>query len=525
MKKVISVIICVIMLFSVCAPAYAQENDVTPFVLVTGMDVLPLYKDYGTEDEQKVWGLTGDSFLTLGKELIKPVLKLAADKDKDAFSLSLLSAVDSMFEYLKCDDNGDSLYNIQTPQFPASMADYEWVYADEVKDEQGILNAAVEKYGAENVYFYNYDWRLDPLCHADGLNELIESIKAEKGCDKVNLACCSMGGTVSMAYLYKYGHNSIRNFMLLSTAFQGVTAVGDMFEGDLYIEKNALIRRVVNLGKGDLKEFLFKALMYAVDKTGLADTLVDWANGVIDNAIDNIIDILLKDTFGKMPGIIDLITAEDYEDSKEFMLDAEKNAEIIKRCDEYIYNVQSKAKEILDSAKSDGTGVYVVCQYNMQALPVTHSSDLNNDLLIDVKYASAGAVCADLGCTLPESYVQAVDDGHNHLSPDNVIDASTCMYPDSTWFIKDQAHVDYNVGPTTDFIFWLADSDSQLTVYDNAQYSQFMIFDYDDNTLESMNGEYKEPFDYFGYITTVLDFIIVFYKKFMGAVWSIITSL
>ncbi len=524
MKKLLSVILCVVLLSGVFTVAYAEKAETVPFVLVTGMDVLPLYKDYGTENEQKVWGLTGDSFLTLGKELVLPLGKLCLDRDKAAFGKALLKAVDKTFEYLKCDDNGDSLYNIQTPQFPTSMADFEWVYADETKDEQGILNAAVQKYGAENVYFYNYDWRLDPLCHADGLNELIESIKAEKGCDKVNLACCSMGGTVSMAYLYKYGHASIKNFMLLSTAFQGVAAVGDMFEGDLYLDKEALIRRVVNLGKGDLKEFLFKALMYAVDKVGVADVLVDWANGVIDSLLDDVYDLLLKDTFGKMPGIIDLIAAEDYESSKAFMLDKDKNAAVISRCDDYIYNVQSKAKEILDAAKADGTGVYVVCQYNMQALPVSHSSDLNNDLLIDVKYASAGAFCADLGCTLPENYTQKVNDGHNHLSADGVIDASTCMYPDSTWFIKDQAHVDYNVGETTDFIFRLADSDTQKTVFDSARYTQFMIYDYDDNTLAPIADDYKEPFDIFALITRITDFIIDLYKKFLGAVISFIAA-
>lgn len=328
-----------------------------------------------------------------------------------------------------------------------------------------------------------------------------------------------------MSYIYKYGSESLNNFMLLSTAFQGVTAVGEMFDGKLYLDKEALIRRVVNLGKGDLKEFLFKSLMYAVDKVGAADFLVDFANGIIDTAKEDIYDILLKDVFGKMPGIIDLINSEDYEAAKAFMLDKNTNAEIIKRCDEYIYNVQTKAKDLLDSAKSNGTSVYVVCQYNMQALPVSPSSDLNNDLMIDVKYASAGAVCADLDCSLPDGYVQKVNDGHNHLSPDGVVDASTCMYPDSTWFIKDQAHVDFNVGPSTDFIFFLADSDEQLNVFDDARYSQFMIYDYDDNTLAPMTEDYEAPTDYFDILTKILDFAIDLYKKICQTVINYILSL
>lgn len=512
MKKIVSLVMCLIMLAGIFIPASAMRNETVPFVLVSGMDVLPLYKDYGTENEQKVWGLTGASFATLGKELAKPLLKLSLNHDKKAFAQSLLTGLDKTFEYLKCDDNGDSLYNIKTPQFPTSMAENEWVYKDEKKDEQGILNAAVQKYGAENVYFFNYDWRLDPLTHADDLNTLIESIKDEKNCDKVNLACCSMGGVVSMAYIYKYGHDSLKNFMLLSTAFQGVTAVGDMYEGKLYLDKEALIRRVVNLGKGDVKEFLFKSLMYAVDKIGLADSLVDWANGIIDTYLDDIYDLLLKDVFGKMPGILDLVAAEDYETAKAYMLDSSKNAKIIERSDEYIYNVQTKAKSILDSAMSDGVGVYVICQYNMQALPVSVNSDLNNDLLIDVKYASAGAYCADLDKTLSDGYKQAKEDGHNHLSADRVVDASTCMYPENTWFIKDQAHVDYNVGPSTDFIFWLADSDKQLTVFDSSEYPQFMKYDYDDNSLEPLKEQAKKKFDLFSIITGFFDTVIMIFR-------------
>ncbi len=513
MKRLLSLVICIFMITGICMPAYAVQKESVPFILVSGMDVLPLYKDYGTDNERKVWGITGDSFAALGKELAKPLLKLCVDRNKKVFGQSLLKSLCKTFEYLKCDDNGDSLYNIRTPQFPTSMADNEWVYKNEKKDEQGILNAAVRKYGAENVYFFNYDWRLDPLEHADDLNTLIESVKREKGCEKVNLACCSMGGVISMAYIYKYGHSSLNNFLLLSTAFQGVAAVGDMYQGKLYFDKEALIRRVINLGKGDVKEFLFKALMYAADKSGIADSLVDFADGVIDSMKEDIYDILLKDVFGKMPGILDLAAACDYEDAKAYMLDTDRNAELISRCDEYIYNVQSKAKEILDSAKNDGVGVYIVCQYNMQALPVSVSSDLNNDLLIDVKYASAGAYCADLGKTLSSAYKQAVSDGHNHLSADRVIDASTCMYPENTWFIKDQAHVDYNVGPSTDFIFRLADLERQLTVFDDENYTQFMIYDYDKNSLKPLEAESgKRKFYLFKIISDFFDTIFNFFR-------------
>ncbi|MGN1479276.1 MAG: esterase/lipase family protein, partial [Acutalibacteraceae bacterium] len=477
-----------------------------------------LYKD----NDEQVWPLTGDSLVTLGSKLVLPVTKLLLDKDYDSFCDSAMPSLCENFEYMRCDESGDSLYQISTPTFPESMADYPELYQDEVKDEQGILNAACRKYGADNVYFFNYDWRLDPLEHADSLNTLIEHIKQVKNCDKVNLACCSMGGTVTMSYIYKYGSDSINNLMLLSTAFQGVKAVGDMFSGELYIDKDALMRRIVNLGKGDLKEFIFEALMYALDKSGVAQGVSDIANSVLDKISDRLYDEFLTELFGTMPGIWDLTAAEDYEKAKAFMLDESANAILIKRVDEYIYNVQSKAKELLDFAVSNGTRVYIVCQYNMQSLPVSENCDMNNDLLIDVKFASGGAVCADLGETLGDNYIQAVADSHNHLSADSVIDASTCMYPESTWFIKDQAHVDYNVGPTTDFIFWLASSDTQLTVFDSEVYTQFMLYDYDDNTLIQITQGYAEKPDLFYTLVDIIQKVSGFIKTIVVKILDII---
>ena len=181
---------------------------------------------------------------------------------------------------------------------------------------------------------------------------------------------------------------------------------------------------------------------------------------------------------------------------------------LIKTIDEYHYNVQSKAYDILKAAESD-TSIYITAQYNMQGLPVSETStDSNNDFLIDVNYASGGAVCSKLGETLPDSYVQAKNCGHDHLSADGQIDASTCMFPEQTWFIRDMAHVDYPVGESADFIIWLAASDQQLTVRDSEKYPQFMKYDSSENTLSPVTPELLKP--------TVVEYIFAFLSKLVS---------
>lgn len=487
MKKLISILLTVIMIFSSAVCAFAYEGD-TPFILVAGMNVMPLY-----DGDTQVWPLTQDKIVSLAKSLASPLSQLVKTKDYSAFGEKALPAVYSVLSPLECDADGESVYNITTPVYNENMSAYPELYKSEDKDELGIVRAACEKYGAENVYFYNYDWRLDPLVHADGLRGLVETAMREHNTDRVNIACCSMGGTVVTSYLYKYGAENVKNVIMLSTAFQGVESVGAMLSGELYIDKDALFNRICDLGKTDITSLFYNILTIAADTAGLGGAVEDICADVLNELKDDIYSSVLKKVFGCMPGIIDLTAAEDYENAKAFMLDGNANAKLIARCDEYIYNVQMNAKSILEKAIDDGANVYIVCQYGLQGLPVYSHTASNTDLLIDVKYASGGAVSADLGETLPEDYIQSVDNGHNHISADRMIDASTCMFPEYTWFIKNQAHVDYNVGASTDFILYLADSDEQLTVSD-ADYPQFMYYSAADNSLTQLNAKSSKSF-------------------------------
>ena len=489
MKKVISVLLSVIISLSsaVCAAAYDGEKN-TPFILVAGMNVMPLY-----ENDNQVWPMKRDTVVSLAKQLVYPISELIKTKNYKAFGDKALPVVYSAVSKLECDENGDSVYNITAPAYDKNMSNYPELYKDENKDELGIVRAACEKYGAENVYFYNYDWRLDPLEHADGLNTMIETALKKHNASRVTLACCSMGGTVVTSYLYKYGAKNVKNILMLSTAFQGVEAVGAMLSGELYIDKDALMNRVGDLGKTDICSLFYNILMIAADTAGLGDRVEDICTDILNNLKDEIYSEILKKVFGTMPGIFDLTAFEKYENAKSFMLDSNVNAKMISRCDEYIYCVQSKAKDLLEGAIDDGANVYIVCQYNLQGLPVYSHVSSNTDLLIDVKYASGGAVSSELDSVLPDDYVQAVGDGHDHISKDRMIDASSCMFPEYTFFIKNQAHVDYNVGDTTDFIFYLADSDKQLSVFDS-DYTQFMYYNANKNTLTPLNKNSSKSF-------------------------------
>ena len=375
-KILISVILCLTVAFCSLIPAFATEPK-TAFIVVSGMNTFPLYKD-----SEKVFPTSTKTIMKLASKIVLPLVEFFRDGDYNKL--------------------GDAL-------FPAA----EEAFDDLVKDEGGVVRAGIEAFGADNTYFFNYDWRLDPLKHADELNKFIKNVKAETKCDRVALAAFSMGGTVTLSYLYKYGSKDVDSVSLCSTAFQGTSCMGSMFSGDMSIDAYGLIRRMAQLTRNDFLDELIMFLNNSLDAYKINASIDGYINNILTNLNDRLYKELIVPVFGYMPGLWALVDARNYEESKNFML-AGADTELIKAIDEYHRNVQARAYDILKVAEKDTT-IYITAQYNMQGLPISESSTTsNNDFLIDVNYASGGAICSRLDETLPEDlYVSRTDMVHS----------------------------------------------------------------------------------------------------------------
>lgn len=480
MKRIMSVILAAVMLFGCASAAFAVygcDCGTSPLIVVSGMAAWPLVQDEGTENEKQVFAPDTESILKLVGEIAGPLALFAVNKDYNKLGDSLIPAVKELLEPLACNADGSSKYNITTNIYPESMENYpEFANNTEfTANEPAVVREAVEKIGADHVYYFNYDWRLDPMDHAKELRKYVEKAKAETGHDKVNLAGASMGGTIIASYLAMYGSDDIDNFTMLSSAFTGTSIVGNLYNGRLEINKDGLVRILKEVVGVEAVNILFDAL----DKAGVFDILVNFADSLFANLQDRIYDEVFQDTFITMPGIWDLIALEDYEDAKAYLLDPRTDANLIARVDNYHYNVQAKLPELLEEAMENGVKVNVVSHYNMQGVPITPSYNEQNDNVIDTKYTSGYAVCAYLDETLPADYKQqntvCQDATHNHISADRIIDASTCLLPEQTWFLKNQKHVGYMYHTELmDFILMLCLGDIQYTVDNTQQYSQFM---------------------------------------------------
>lgn len=458
MKKIISVILSVFLLLGVLAPAaYAADDECdcgfSPVIYVAALGSASVYADYGTSSQRKLFRPDTTTLIKDAVAALAPAVDDLLSGDYETFGHALTGFVNSAFGDLALDGDGNSAENVQ--------AQY-----NEITDGT---------HGVDNSFYFNYDFRLDPYEHADRLYEYIQQMKELTGHDKVQLKASSMGGVVTMAYLERYGTEDIETIILQCCPLQGTAVAGDLFNGKVVIDKDALINyaldAIPNLENDPLQGLLI-TLVNVLNELGVWDFLVSKADTLVPELIDMVYEESLIPIFGSMPGLWSFVPDDSYESAKELMVNAETQAGIIEKIDAYHYNVQCNAASILQQA-NETVKIYIIAGYDVQRTPLVESFMNTSDGTVDTKYASVGAVCADYGTTLSDDYVQAVDDGHDHLSADGKIDASTCALPESTWFINDMLHSTTHDGHK-EFYKWLLTSEEQQTVFSNPDYPQFM---------------------------------------------------
>lgn len=465
-RRIFSIILAAILLLCASLPVFAKSEKCScgtpPVIYVAALGSAKLYLDKGTENERLLFRPDTAAYLRLAARLAPAIARLAIDKNYDAFGDALIDGVRGVFGDLQMDENGDSTDRVTSDAKLPDNPDH----------------------GVDKSYYFAYDFREDPLTVADKLHEYISCVKKLTGHDTVLLRASSMGGVMTMAYFYKYGTDGIDACIFQCCPILGTQVAGDLFTKKIVIDPEALARYASQLPtdeqwQSDLLCIVLDMLNYA----GVFKALVGVADKLLENLTDRVFEELMYPVFGSMPGIWSFVTDDEYEQAKKMAFDENTSKRLISRLDEYHYNVQCKAGEILNRAKNNGVKIMIVAGYNKQRTPLVESYMSNSDATVDTKYASVGATVADLGSALPEGYVQKNETGvHDHLSKDGVIDASTCLLPENTWFIKDMLHCKIHDGHKEMYNLFFY-SDSVTDVWSNEKYPQFLQNDVNAKTL------------------------------------------
>lgn len=471
MKKTMCFILSLAFVVSTLSiSCFAKEKCDCPyapviFVVGQGED---LYLNPGTENRKLVPDVAGNLIKVIPK-LILGIIMQSIKGDYETLGSMLLSSAKDFAEVIACDKEGNSKYNVSiTP---------------EEFDDSG-RHLALE-YGENNHlsllphdYKFKYDWRLDPVYNAEILYDYIERVKVSTGHDKVVIMAHSEGNNVLCSYLYKYGAESFQKVMFLSPAYQGLSILGTLFSGEYSLDDKSddIVTFLNTLFDDSSLNNAIKSSVSILEKTGLLKLIANDSQKLLDNVYEQKLYDYLIDVLGTMPGMWSFCPDEYYETAKHRAFDGKEGYEkLIEKIDYYHYNIQKNVPSLIKELLDNNVPVNIVAGYGISSIPVSKTEPQHSDMVIDTKYMSLGATCCKLGDTFEDGYVQQVEDSHNHISPDMMIDASTCLFPEITFFIRDIPHNDHP-NEYCDFLWALAYRKDYCDVFSLEGYSQFMMY-------------------------------------------------
>lgn len=501
MKRCISIFLSVVLIFSLMMPAFSwvdanETKSQIPVIRISG-DGEPLYDSEGNkifhyrDVANLVSGNGADNselLKSMAESLLPALAKGLATDNWDDLYAGLETEISKLFANSLLDENGNVPNNSGLAQ----------KRIDEMERKRHNSQKGSKGYFAWNDYWFRYDWRLDPMEIADDFNSYIKDIKKSTGCEKVGIMATCLGTNVVMAYVAKYGVEDIQGIAMDGSVVGGAEILSEVVCAKFDVDPAALmrvLRDVEALGLFSLDEFIEETIDMLV-QTGLLEGVISTTENIFyDKLVKGVTSALALSTFYTWPNYWACVSPEDYESAKYYVFGEEgsekriKYAGLIEKLDNYDREVRKKIPELIQKIKDGGANFGVISKYGFQIIPICANSDAVSDQFASVKRSSFGATTSNVYETLSDEYIaQRVAEGKGrYISPDKLIDASTCICPDNTWFIKGSSHSNWN-SYELKILYDVSTADRQLTV-DDFPYSQFMVYNTEADTLAPMTEE------------------------------------
>lgn len=518
MKKIISLILAMVMIFVVATPVFASADDNEyPIIYLSGFGSA-IYSDNKPNPETQIYPLNMDIANVL-KDNIGGILKELpggfVTGNWDVYCDRIYDAFSPMFEDIKLDNNGEATngsgnaIDVMTKSIPIKSSGY------------GLWD-----------YQFNYDWRLSPMIVVDNLKNYIDRVKVVTGEEKVSLVGRCLGGNVICSYLAKHNDHAKANIdsvMLFTPSTLGLDFFGELFSGKAVFKPND-VDNFVGFALEQWEVFddpasraFVEAIISLSNELNSLDGGLKLFQKAFDNIKDNILPRCIRASFGTFSSFWAMVPIKYYEAAKAYVFGGleDEYSGLIAKMDDYYYNCQVKIVDILKDLETSGIGIGIIGKYNIPNLPVYESASQQGDLMSDVHNATLGATCADYGKVLTQEYIDSVED-KRFVSPDKIVDASTCLFPEKTWFFKDLYH---NYFPETvdPLIMKFITSNGEMTVFDDPAWPQYMHCEPKTYKITPMVS-YEEPGPDFGtferfiavvkeYFSASINFIVALFKN------------
>lgn len=496
-KKSISIILAAIMIFSISSFSLAADivdrGSQIPVILISG-DGAPLSNanDEVLFEFSKMFSsdkLNKDYIVGALVNILKPYILEGLIADNfDNYYEAIETEIGKLFADVKLDKNGEVIDGSGIDSWRR------WCNEDsQTNDHKGDKGY----YGEEDYHFW-YDWRRDPIAIADDLHTYIENIKRVTGSNEVCITCMCLGTNIVMAYISKYGLEGIHGVSFNGSVVGGSELLSEPLSGKFNFDGNAIYRFLLDSDEMDLFHIdqIVAETVDLLTKGGVFDGIEAYTKATVyDKVKKGVTSALALATFYTWPGYWAGVTAEDFETAKEYVFGEEGSkkrteyAGLIEKLDNYHNEVRTKLPELLKSLKESDVNVAVIAKYGSQIGPICQSNEEIADQIASVKRASFGATTSSIYGTLSKEYIAArqAEGKGKYISPDKQIDASTCYFPDNTWFVKGARHSHWTK-LESDLVYTVVTADKQLYI-DDLDCSQFIVFDNKTQTSSPMTAE------------------------------------
>lgn len=472
MKKILSVLLCIVIIFGVSSVAFSAYE---------GENRLPILMIEGRGPTSEIWDGDGN--------ILYPF-----NIDKKGVAKAVAQCV-PLLSYALATGN----YDPWVDRFVEEMGQY---YAPIIADKDGTLPQGTYLKGERNGengflnyfhgidYLFRYDWRRSPIDIAGDLNKYIKAIRAETGASKIGVVGRCMGANVLSAYLEQFGCDDVDTVIYYTSTANGTYAATNSFCGTLSVDAEALVDYVEKndlLDDAVLSEFI-RALINSVDSIGGVNGITDFATKFLEKVYPHLAPKLLLSTYAAFPSFWALVDSDKFEDAKKFVFSGreEEYKNYIKLIDKYHYDVQEKLETILDECVKKGVRVASVTKYDTASYPFFKNAKELGDNTVTVKAAAFGGTCAEFGKVLSDEYLVSAD--MKYVSSDHMIDASTCHFKDTTWFVKDINH-GYYPECIDRLMRAICNSEKPMTVFDDENYPQFLKYDEASETIAALTDK------------------------------------
>lgn len=353
------------------------------------------------ETIKSVWPFKLDE-KALMNDLKSSILKMALFRKDGGFSDKIAGMVESIAEPWGVKPDGAKKHSVKAVAFDKPLSEGD-AAMKKAADRLIPVNALEEKIGGDKIFFFAYDSFGDLFDVTDELDAFVNSVKEQTSSEKVNFLCVGLSGGLLRAYLMKYGKNGgVGKIVSMAAALDGSELIADLFEDKLNLE--------------DPMSLLGSLGGRAASLTSLAKMM---PREVIDNVISKSLKTARENLLYSCTSMWALVPNSRFESVYEVRKAAGMDSVLDSKIKAFHDYTAEFAKEAEVLKNEYNTEFYQICGCGKQLMPAVKSEFISSDGIVDIHSASLGI---------------------KQCAFEDEPDASTALFPDTTWLFKGQSH-------------------------------------------------------------------------------------